>query len=79
MRIRRVRPERCAAGFPSPAADYTEAELDLNRPDNTLIVQTIPVHNESLGVTAYDGTIDFGGTSSAYGRGIVLDSGGRVS
>lgn len=22
--------ERCAAGFPSPAADYTEAELDLN-------------------------------------------------
>lgn len=22
--------ERCAAGFPSPAADYTEEELDLN-------------------------------------------------
>ncbi|MBK0167476.1 translesion error-prone DNA polymerase V autoproteolytic subunit [Klebsiella sp. S69] len=22
--------ERCAAGFPSPAADYTESELDLN-------------------------------------------------
>lgn len=22
--------ERCPAGFPSPAADYTEAELDLN-------------------------------------------------
>ena len=22
--------ERCQAGFPSPAADYTESELDLN-------------------------------------------------
>lgn len=22
--------ERCPAGFPSPAADYTESELDLN-------------------------------------------------
>lgn len=22
--------ERCPAGFPSPAADYTEEELDLN-------------------------------------------------
>ncbi|WP_338423977.1 S24 family peptidase, partial [Pantoea ananatis] len=22
--------ERCAAGFPSPATDYVEAELDLN-------------------------------------------------
>ncbi|HAF2223575.1 TPA: translesion error-prone DNA polymerase V autoproteolytic subunit [Salmonella enterica] len=38
--------ERCAAGFPSPAADYTEEELDLNaycirRPSSTFFVRAI--------------------------------------
>lgn len=38
--------ERCPAGFPSPAADYTEDELDLNtycirRPASTFFVRAI--------------------------------------
>lgn len=38
--------KRCPAGFPSPAADYTEEELDLNaccirRPAATFFVRTI--------------------------------------
>ncbi|MLO81018.1 peptidase [Salmonella enterica subsp. enterica] len=38
--------ERCTAGFPSPAADYTEKELDLNaycirRPSSTFFVRAI--------------------------------------
>lgn len=38
--------ERCPAGFPSPAADYTEDELDLNawcirRPSATYFVRAI--------------------------------------
>ena len=38
--------ERCPAGFPSPAAYYTEDELDLNaycisRPSATYFVRTI--------------------------------------
>src|SRR3990172_1836945 len=40
-----------------------QALLTLNRPDNTIIVQTLPVFSTSDDVAAYDGTTDFGGTS----------------
>ncbi|HAT0127159.1 TPA: peptidase, partial [Salmonella enterica subsp. enterica serovar Saintpaul] len=47
--------ERCAAGFPSPAADYTEEELDLNaycirRPSSTFFVRAIGDSMRDMGL-----------------------------
>lgn len=46
--------ERCPAGFPSPAADYTEEELDLNaycvrRPASTFFVRAIGDSMKEMG------------------------------
>ncbi|MCK8148076.1 translesion error-prone DNA polymerase V autoproteolytic subunit [Citrobacter sedlakii] len=51
--------ERCAAGFPSPAADYTEEELDLNaycirRPNSTYFVRAIGDSMEDIGLHSGD-------------------------
>jgi hypothetical protein len=40
-----------------------EAAISLNRPDGTLLVQSIPVVTKVDGVSAFDKSIDFGGTS----------------
>ncbi|RAX32696.1 UNVERIFIED_CONTAM: peptidase [Escherichia coli] len=47
--------ERCPAGFPSPAADYTEDELDLNayyirRPSATYFVRAIGDSMKDMGL-----------------------------
>ena len=39
------------------------ALITLDRPDNSALVTTLPVVNTSTPVTAYDGVLDFGGTS----------------
>jgi hypothetical protein len=39
------------------------ASLNLQRPDNTSIVVTIPTINNTFNATAFDGVIDFAGTS----------------
>ena len=39
------------------------ATITLQRPDSTLLVATIPLAHTSDNVTAFDGVIDFGGTS----------------
>ncbi|ECZ4918012.1 translesion error-prone DNA polymerase V autoproteolytic subunit [Salmonella enterica] len=51
--------ERCAAGFPSPAADYTEDELDLNtycirRPSATYFVRAIGDSMKDIGLHSGD-------------------------
>lgn len=51
--------ERCAAGFPSPAADSTEEELDLNaycirRPSSTFFVRAIGDSMRDMGLHSGD-------------------------
>lgn len=51
--------ERCPAGFPSPAADYTEEELDLNaycirRPAATFFVRAIGDLMKEMGLHSGD-------------------------
>ncbi|EEG5674759.1 translesion error-prone DNA polymerase V autoproteolytic subunit [Salmonella enterica] len=51
--------ERCPAGFPSPAADYTEDELDLNaycirRPASTYFVRAIGDSMKDMGLHSGD-------------------------
>ncbi|WP_079902666.1 translesion error-prone DNA polymerase V autoproteolytic subunit [Salmonella enterica] len=51
--------ERCSAGFPSPAADYTEEELDLNaycirRPSVTYFVRAIGESMKDIGLHSGD-------------------------
>lgn len=51
--------ERCQAGFPSPAADYTEEELDLNaycirRPAATFFVRAIGDSMKEMGLHSGD-------------------------
>lgn len=51
--------ERCPAGFPSPAADYTEDELDLNaycirRPAATFFVRAIGDSMQNMGLHSGD-------------------------
>ncbi|ECL7345101.1 translesion error-prone DNA polymerase V autoproteolytic subunit [Salmonella enterica subsp. enterica serovar Winslow] len=51
--------ERCQAGFPSPAADYTEVELDLNeyciqRRNSTYFVRAIGDSMRDMGLYSGD-------------------------
>ncbi|ECW3653263.1 translesion error-prone DNA polymerase V autoproteolytic subunit [Salmonella enterica] len=51
--------ERCQAGFPSPAADYTESELDLNeyciqRRSSTYFVRAIGNSMRDMGLHSGD-------------------------
>ena len=51
--------ERCAAGFPSPAADYTESEVDLNeycirRRHSTYFVRAIGNSMTDIGLYSGD-------------------------
>lgn len=51
--------ERCPAGFPSPAADYTEDELDLNdycirHPASTFFVRAIGDSMKDIGLQSGD-------------------------
>src|SRR5262249_6597217 len=47
-----------------------QATLTLTRPDLSVIVVTVPLANFNDSLTAFDGTIDFGGTSGVTHPGI---------
>jgi hypothetical protein len=48
---------------PSTVTMDLAAKIELQRPNNSTLVQIIPLAATSDNVTAYDGTTDFGGTS----------------
>jgi len=48
---------------PATVVMSLQAIMKLNRPDNTLLVTTIPLAPTSDSVTAYDGVTDYAGTS----------------
>jgi hypothetical protein len=48
---------------PKTVTTFLQATVTLFRPDFTPLVITLPVANNSDNVTAYDGVLDFGGTS----------------
>jgi len=50
-------------GNPATVAMNLQSTITLSRPDNTPLVTVIPLANTSDNVTAFDGVIDFGGTS----------------
>ena len=55
---------------PSIITSQLSANITLTRPDNTVIVVTIPVANFADAVGPFDGSIDFGGTSGTTHPGI---------
>jgi len=50
-----------------------KAEIELRRPDDSLIVETFPLASVSEDVTAYDGVMDWGGTSGRTYDGLSGD------
>lgn len=71
--------ERCPAGFPSPAADYTESELDLNeycihRRHSTYFVRAIG--NSMTDIGLYSGSWI---KQNSRGTGILLSRKLRVN
>ena len=50
-------------GGPATVTLNLSATLTLTRPDNSTIVVTTPVINQIASLSAYDGMLDFGGTS----------------
>lgn len=52
-------------GLPSSVTTNVQAALTLTRPDMSVLVVTIPVASFSDTFTAFDGLLDFGGTSGA--------------
>ncbi len=51
-----------------------QATITLQRPDNSVLVVTIPVANISDPVSAFDGLIDFGGTSGGEMLGLMAST-----
>lgn len=48
---------------PSTITGTSSATLALKRPDNSALLSTLPSNSSSFSATAFDGVIDFGGTS----------------
>ena len=56
---------------PSTVDARLSATVTLERPDNSIIVITLPVFSALISLTAFDGTIDFAGTSGASRDGLT--------
>jgi len=61
-------------GNPATVAMFLQSTITLQRPDNTPLVTVIPLANTSDNVTAFDGVIDFGGTSGRTYSGLSGDA-----
>lgn len=59
---------------PTVVTTNFQAQITLTRPDNSVIVVTIPIANFNDTFTAFDGVIDFGGTSGAAHLGISANA-----
>jgi len=62
-------------GAPATVVMNLQATVTLSRPDLTTLVTVIPLVNSSDNVSAFDGTIDFGGTS---GKSYIGVSGDKI-
>lgn len=76
--------ERCPAGFPSPAADYTEDELDLNtycisRPSATYFVRAIGDSMKDMGLHSGDLMVVDKSETPLQGDIVIAETGGEFT
>ena len=76
--------ERCPAGFPSPAADYTESELDLNEycirhPSATYFVRALGDSMTELGLHSGDLMIVDKSERAAHGDIVIAEVDGEFT
>ena len=76
--------DRCQAGFPSPAQDYVEAELDLNqycisRPSSTYFVRAIGNSMTDIGLHSGDLMIVDKAEQAQHGDIVIAEIEGAVS
>lgn len=76
--------ERCPAGFPSPAADYTEDELDLNaycisRPSATYFVRAIGDSMKDIGLHSGDLMVVDKAETPVQGDIVIAETGGEFT
>ena len=68
--------EESLDGSPTVVTTNFQAQITLTRPDLSVIVVTIPIANFNDTFTAFDGAIDFGGTSGVSHLGITANASG---
>ncbi|EEJ6140770.1 translesion error-prone DNA polymerase V autoproteolytic subunit [Salmonella enterica subsp. enterica serovar Urbana] len=76
--------ERCPAGFPSPAADYTEDELDLNtycisRPSATYFVRAIGDSMKDMGLHSGDLMVVDKSETPVHGDIVIAETDGEFT
>ena len=76
--------DRCPAGFPSPAQDYVEAELDLNqycisRPSSTYFVRAIGNSMTDIGLHSGDLLIVDKGEQARHGDIVIAEVEGEFT
>lgn len=76
--------ERCPAGFPSPAADYTEDELDLNtycisRPSATYFVRAIGDSMKDMGLHSGDLMVVDKSVTPVHGDIVIAETDGEFT
>lgn len=66
--------EESLDGSPSVISTNFQAQITLTRPDTSVIVVTIPIANFMDSLTAFDGTLDFGGSSGVTHSNITANA-----
>jgi hypothetical protein len=65
--------------LPADVSMNLSASISLRRPDLSIIVQVLPIVNETFRASSFDGTIDFAGTSGRAFLGLVNDASDTAS